>query len=266
MATRKYPIPIVFVLLSVIFLAQVESRVAQTASEAGPVKFDEYGDLPTDDAAAHLDLFADKLFKQPRLKGQIVAYSDPRFDRGGYLRRIYGIGKYLTDARGIDADRIIVVDGGYSERLSTELWLVPEGANPPLPDSKLVPPSVNISAAYKFDEECLDCSPAVNLYLYGLDEGLQFYAEVLQRSPGARGVFVVRPDRDFKMRPALREALKARSLLIKRYGIKAQRVSVKSAGSRNDGTAVVEMWVVPAGAQLPVTTSNNKRLERTAGE
>jgi hypothetical protein len=262
MTTRKYPVPIVFVLLSVIFLAQVESRVAQTASQAGPVKFDEYGDLPTDDAAARLDLFGDKLFNQPRLKGQIIAYSDPGIERGGYLRRIYGIGKYLTYARGIDADQLAVVDGGYREKLSIELWLIPEGANPPIPDSKLAPPSLSITAAYKFDEECLDCAPAVGLDLYGLDEGLKFYAEVLQRSPGARGVFVVRPDQDFKIRPALREALKARGLLIKRYGIKAQRVIVKSANSRNDGTAVVEMWSVPPGAQLPVTTSN-KRLERT---
>jgi hypothetical protein len=257
MTTQKHPIAIVFVLLSIIFLAQVESRSAQTAPEAAPVKFDEYGDLPTDDAAAHLDLFADKLFKQPKLKGQIIGYSDPGIQRGGYLRRIYGIGKYLTYARGIDADRITVVDGGYRGELSTELWLIPEGANPPIPDSKLVPPSVNISAAYKFDEECLDCSPAVALYLYGLDEGLQFYAEVLQRSPIARGVFVVRPDQDVRIRTALREALKARALLIKRYGIKAERVTVKASASRRDGTAGVEMWVVPAGAQLPVTTPNN---------
>jgi hypothetical protein len=260
--TQKHPIPIVFVLLSIIFLGQVESRSAQTPSKAAPVKFDEYGDLSTDDAAAHLDLFADKLFKQSKLKGQIIGYSYPGIQRGGYLRRIYGVGKYLTYARGIDADRVTVVDGGYREKLSIELWLIPDGANPPIPDSKLGPPSVNISAAYKFDEECLDCSPAVDLYLYGLEEGLQFYAEVLHRSPDARGVFVVRPDQVVRIRTALREALKARGLLIRHYGIKQERVAVKPAASRNDGTAVVEMWVVPAGAQLPATTSN-KRLERT---
>ena len=84
-----------------------------TVSETNLVKLDEYGNLPTDDEAAHLDFFADKLFKQPRLRGQIVAYSDPRMERGYYLRRIHGIGKYLTYARGIETNRIAVVDGGY---------------------------------------------------------------------------------------------------------------------------------------------------------
>ena len=191
MTTQKYPIPIVFVLISVLLLAQGESPVAQTASEAGPVKFDEYGDLSTDDAAAHLDLFADKLFKQPTLKGQIIAYSHPGIERGGYLRRIYGIGKYLTYARGIDAHQLPLStadternsqsNSGSYQRAQILQYLILSWA----------PPSMSISAAYMFDEECLDCSPAVDLYLYGLDEGLQFYAEELQRSPGARGVFVV---------------------------------------------------------------------------
>jgi hypothetical protein len=265
MSKKEYSTLVGLVLLTVCSLfAQGRSRVVQTRhSEAGSVKLDEYGDLPTDDEAARLDLFADKLFKQPTLKGRIIAYSEPRIERGGYLRRIYGVGKYLTYARGIEVDRVTVVDGGYREQFTTELWLIPEGAKPPLAISKLPPPSVSISAAYKFDEECLDCSPAVGLYLYGLDEGLKFYAEVLQRSPAARGMFVVRPDQDIRTRTALREGFKARGLLIKTYGIKAQRVIVKSAGSRNDGTAVVEMWVVPAGAQLPVATSN-KRLQLTA--
>ena len=205
----------------------------------------------------------DKLFKQPRLRGRIVAYSEPRMERGYYLRRIYGIGKYLTYARGIEANRIAVIDGGYKEQFSTELWLIPEGANFPLPLTKLPQPSVSISSAYKFDEECLDCAPAVGLYLYGLDEGLQFYAEALRRYPAARGLLIVRPDQDVSIRRALNEAHKAKGLLIKNYGIEADLVIVRSGRSRKDGTAVVEMWVVPAGAKFPTTTSN-KRLQRTA--
>jgi hypothetical protein len=237
--------------------------LAQTiSSEINPVKLDEYGDLGTDDEAARLDLLANKLFSQSSLRAQIVAYSDLRMERGYYLRRIYGIGKYLTHARGIEANRVAVVDGGYKNQFSTELWLIPEGAKPPTPVSKVPKPSVRISSAYKFDEECLDCAPAVGLYLYGLDEGLQFYAEVLRKYPAARGLIIVRPDEDVSLRRALNEARKARSLLIKRYGIDANQVVVKSARSRNDGTAIVEMWVVPASAKFPTTTSN-KRLQLT---
>src|SRR5437773_12382833 len=95
MRTQKYSILIGIAALSVCSLvAQGTFGLAQTtASEASSVKLDEYGDLPTDDEAARLDLFADKLFKQPKLRGRIIAYSGPRIERGYYLRRIYGIGK-----------------------------------------------------------------------------------------------------------------------------------------------------------------------------
>jgi hypothetical protein len=236
----------------------------QTISSAtNPEKLDEYSNLTTDDEAAHLDLFADKLFRQPGLRGQIVAYSDPLMPRGSYLRRIHGIAKYLSYARGIETNRIAVIDGGYKEQSSTELWLIPEGANPPTPIPKLPQPSVNTSSAYIFDEECLDCSEAVGLTLYGLDEGLQFYAEALRKYSGARGLIIVRPDEDVSLRKMLNEARQARSLLVKKYGIDASRVAIKSARSRNDGTAVAEMWVVPAGAKFPSTTSN-EALQLTA--
>ena len=120
-----------------------------------------------------------------------------------------------------------------------------------------------MSSAYKFDEECLDYSPAVGLYLYALDEGLQFYAEALRKYSGAQGLIIVRPDAVVSLRKALNEARNAKSLLVKRYGIDANRVTIKSARSRNDGTAVAEMWVVPVGTKFPPTTSN-KRLQLTA--
>ena len=227
-----------------------------TSSETNPVKLDEYGDLSSDDEAARLDLFAARLFNQAKLRGQIVAYSGPRMLRGDYLRRIYGIHKYLTYSRGIEANRIAVVDAGYKEQFSTELWLLPEGAHPPTPVPTIPQPSVSISSPYQFDEECLDCSPAVLLDLYGLNEGLQFYAEELRKYSAARGLIIVRPDKIVSIRRALNEARQAKSLLIKRHGIDANRLIVKSGRSRNDGTAIAEMWLVPAGAKFPTTTSN----------
>jgi hypothetical protein len=115
---------------------------------------------------------------------------------------------------------------------------------------------VSIASAYKFDEECLDCSEAVGLTLNGLDDGLQFYAEVLRKDSSARGLIIVRPDKDVSIRRALKEAGQAKSLLVEKYKLDASQVAIKSARSRNDGTAVAEMWVVPAGAKFPTTTSN----------
>ena len=121
---------------------------------------------------------------------------------------------------------------------------------------------MNISSAYIFDKECLDCSEAVGLTLDGLDEGLLFYAEAL-RKPGTRGLIIVRPDVDVSLRKVLNQARKTRSRLVKSYGIDASRVAIKSGRSRNDGTAIAEVWVVPAGAKFPNKTSS-KALQLTA--
>jgi hypothetical protein len=248
------------VLLFYSFIAPVQLCFAQTnLSQTYPLKFDEYDDLRTDDEAAHLDLFADKLLKQPKLRGYIVAYSEPRMEqRGSYLRRIYGVGRYLTEARGIEANRIVVVDGGYKEKFTTELWLIPEGANPPTPVHSTSQPTFNTSVAYKFDVECLNCDSAVNLYRDGLDaEGLKFYAEALRKNPGSRAVIIVRPNRDIGVRYALREARRAKSLLVKNLGIDVNRVIIRTGRNRNDGIAVAELWIVPHGAKQPMATSNN---------
>lgn len=229
-----------------------EFCLAQTnVSQNYPVKLDEYGDLSTDDEAARLDFLAEKLFNQPKLRGYIVAYDEPQMEqRGSYLRRIYGVGRYLTEGRGIEANRVVVVDGGYKEKFTTELWLVPEGVNPPTPVPSMSQPVVNTSGAYKFDVECLDCSPAVNLYRDGLDEeGLKFYAEALRKQPDSRGLIIIRPNRNISVRYALKEARRAKRLLVKNLGIDANRIIIKSGRSRNDGIAVAEMWIVPNGAK-----------------
>ena len=40
---------------------------------------------------------------------------------------------YLVTNRGIDASRIVVLNGGFREEDCVELWIVPSGATPPQP-------------------------------------------------------------------------------------------------------------------------------------
>ncbi|HEX3559243.1 MAG TPA: hypothetical protein VHU19_08560 [Pyrinomonadaceae bacterium] len=98
-----------------------------------PTKADEYGEIQRDDEKARLDNFAIELQNNPGAQGYIIAY-------GGRNKR-YGTGQqrgdrardYLTRTRGMDASRIVVLDGGMREAGSTELWIVPPGAAPPRP-------------------------------------------------------------------------------------------------------------------------------------
>jgi hypothetical protein len=105
----RVPVLILSTFLTVTFC------IAQTPPSDNPSrkqKFDEYGDLGTDDEAAHLDRLAEQLLKEPNLRGCILGYREPHMKPGVYLRRIFGIGRYLSESRGVEPSRIMVVDGG----------------------------------------------------------------------------------------------------------------------------------------------------------
>jgi hypothetical protein len=156
----------------------------------------------------------------------------------------------------------MVIDGGYRKKFTTELWLVPEGASPPTPTLTLAEPRVNTSVAYKFDEECFECAEPVNLTLYGLDEGLRFYAQALRDNPDSRALIIVRAGKYVGIRRALHEARKAKRLLVRNHGIEANRIIVMSGRRRNDNLAVAEMWIAPRSARFP-TAAHNKSFDQS---
>jgi hypothetical protein len=97
------------------------------------MKVDEFGRLRGCDGGARLDNFAIELQNTPNAKGYIVARDSRERLRGSaHEWGVYFI-HYFPRFRGLDESRIVLVDGaGVSgEDLKMELWLVPEGAEPP---------------------------------------------------------------------------------------------------------------------------------------
>jgi len=96
-------------------------------------RFDQYPNVRFNDEKARLDNFAIQLQNEPATRGYIIAYGSRRGRvdegrvRGGRAR------DYLVNERGIEASRIVLIDGGYQEDLTIELWLVPTGADTPKP-------------------------------------------------------------------------------------------------------------------------------------
>lgn len=216
-----------------------------TAAQTGVVatKFDAYGDLPTDDEAARLDAFNEALRNQSQMRGFLVGYNQATAAPGIFLRRLYGDRRYLVEMRGLDADRVVVVEGGNRAKFTIELWLVPNGATPPSPAPSLPPPD-NSGKRLLFDEECLECSPAVGLDLYGLSDGLRFYANALQRDSRARGLIVVRPGQEIGPRGVLREARGAKRLLVREHRIAGNRIAIRLARRRKDNVSTAQMWII----------------------
>jgi hypothetical protein len=106
---------------------------AAVPAPPNPTKFDEIGEVRRDDEKARLDVFAIELQNSPGAQGYVIAYGgrDKRFGTG--QQRAERARDYVVHTRGIDASRIVILDGGTHGTGSTELWIVPAGATPPRP-------------------------------------------------------------------------------------------------------------------------------------
>ncbi|HKR01837.1 MAG TPA: PEGA domain-containing protein [Pyrinomonadaceae bacterium] len=99
-----------------------------------PVKsrlYDQFEPPAFDDVKARLDNLAIELQNAPTSQGYIIVYSG-RKSRPGQADRLATRAKdYMIKERGIDSSRVVIINGGYRESDYFELWLVPQGAEPP---------------------------------------------------------------------------------------------------------------------------------------
>jgi hypothetical protein len=141
-------------LITMLFLITVANAHAVTAPpEAG--KFDEFGDIYCDEEKARLDNFANELQNHPDAQGYIIFYGGKRQQsaarhnsrlelprQGEAAARVARLKPYISSTRGIDSDRVVVIDGGYRDLWAVELWIVPKGAKPPAPTATVKPQEV----------------------------------------------------------------------------------------------------------------------------
>lgn len=234
----------IVLLVALIFPAVLGERLQPDS----PLHVDSYGQLSTDDEAGRLDYFYEMLQKQPNAHGYIVGRNQALLPPGVFLRRLYGDRHYLIEKRGLDPDRISVVEGEYGSEFSIDLWIGPQMA-PPNVAAISTPRPLTTTPAQLFDDVCLTCEPAVELDLDGLGEGLRFYGEALQQNLNARSVIVVRPGGYMKPRHVLRSARQAKLALVRDHQIDAARITIYLAPRRKDNLATAEMWIITKSAK-----------------
>ena len=106
-------------------------------------EFDECNNCTFDDQKARLDNLAVELQNDPSTRGYILAYGG-RMSPVGQVNKLMSRARdYLVTQRGIDASRLVVVNGGFREEDSVELWIVPSGAGAPLPTPTVQAGEVN---------------------------------------------------------------------------------------------------------------------------
>lgn len=107
-------------------------------------KIDVYGDLPFEKEKEHLDHLALQLQNMPDMRGFIIAYAGRRARAGEAQARAECAKNYLVNERGIEARRIVAMDGGYREEFTVDLYLVPRGAAGPTATPTVDPSEVQI--------------------------------------------------------------------------------------------------------------------------
>jgi hypothetical protein len=99
-----------------------------------PRKFDEYYDIARNDEKARLDNYAIQLQSEPGSQGYVIVYPSRRAKPNDAQARAQRISDYLVNSRGIDTRRVVIIMGPPREDWLFELWVVPEGAPPPVPN------------------------------------------------------------------------------------------------------------------------------------
>lgn len=115
-------------------------------------KIDEFGDISEKEFASRLEKFAEILRKNDSATGYVIFYNDfnsTPFRKTQYFAhsKIRSYSNYLSEGC-FDPSRFVYVNGGLLEKMTTELWLVPNGAESPTPASSL---SYASSEKYKLD-------------------------------------------------------------------------------------------------------------------
>ena len=108
-------------------------------------EFDTCCSCSYDDLKARLDNLAVELQNDPTTTTYVFAYGGRTSVVGQADRLLARARDYLVAQRGIDASRIILVNGGYREEDCVEVWIVPRGATSPQPSPTVQPSEVRPS-------------------------------------------------------------------------------------------------------------------------
>lgn len=107
-------------------------------------KVDEYGDISDEDETARLDNFAIELQNNPVSRGYVIAYAGRRARTGEAKARAERARDYLIGQRGIDAAKVVMLDGGHREGVTVELFIRPPDMAAPTATPTVEPGEVEL--------------------------------------------------------------------------------------------------------------------------
>jgi hypothetical protein len=108
-------------------------------------KFDEFYGSNWESAMARLDDFALEMRNNPQTIGVLIVYGAQRSRRGEARAWRDCLKNYLVSRRGIESNRIAMINGGYREDLTVELWETGDRKHIPNPQPQVKPKDVRFT-------------------------------------------------------------------------------------------------------------------------
>lgn len=108
-------------------------EIAKANSNRFEPVFDRYGEIAFNDEKARLDNFSAQLNYFTDSIGYIVIYP-ARKPSANALSRAHRARNYLIRVRRVQANRIVVIQGGRRDTVTTELYILPKSSPAPRPE------------------------------------------------------------------------------------------------------------------------------------
>jgi hypothetical protein len=250
----------------VLALCPVAALARQGQQPTAARLIDSFGDqLLLTDIHARLDNFAVELQNAPGMNGFIVIYGARHKFPGMLGRRAQTYLDYLVNTRGFGAARVSLVNGGLRDETTTEFWLAPHGAELPFKPFDLSTLMSGEKRPLPFDRigvaKRVGPRDEVEEEVYPDALGLYNYlAEVLRADPGLSACVIGYTSRRGALAAGQRIAASAKMAIVKTQAVDVRRVVALGGGRRE--YKMVELWLVPPGAPMPVPTPTVRASRR----
>lgn len=126
----------------------------ETISQTRAEKISDYDIRSYEDDIAQLDGFAIELQNNETAKGYVIIYGGKQGRKNEAKQRLVCMKNYLVDNRGVQESRLVMIDGGYRDKLHVEMWRIPQDAEPPKPTPTVSPKEVKFKGVIKVKNRC----------------------------------------------------------------------------------------------------------------
>lgn len=143
------------------FLQETDGTALKSPPIITSTKVYEFAKPANDcDLGLKVDVLFNILSENPNTKGYIIFYNGAdqlpaEYSSQRKQERIKADIKLSIKLRGYDENKVVFINGGFREKLVNEIWIVPNGENPPKLTNTIAKPNLPRNKTFLYDENNL---------------------------------------------------------------------------------------------------------------